>query len=192
MTDANMSGLIGVESQNCASLKKHFDELAARPMHIVATQETALNEQDTTKIKDDFRQKGWHCDPSPCCTLNSKPIAGVATNVRAPGGAEEIQANTEEYREAKASGRLCITRCAPNTTSPMYVVNHYGMTNGSTSEANATITDKLYQAMRLELRTHPPLPTLLVGDGNATLANLPTLRLLILPRNQQQRRTHAT
>ena len=61
----------------------------------------------------------------------------------------------------------------------MYVVNHYGYTNGSQDTDIANKTDKFFHTARAELKTHPPLPTIFLGDANATEDDLPTFKLLI-------------
>ena len=73
-----------------------------------------------------------------------------------PGITVPIQPCTDEYKDALATGRICITCCTLGGKKTIYCVNIYGWTNGHTCKLAASRTSALCHAARCELRAHPP------------------------------------
>ena len=83
-----------LESQNVASLAKHFAAATSRTVHCAALQETCVDKAhiDTTKAR--FTGAGWDRDVSVPCPDTAKPTAGVATAVKHHGHCSQPHTHT--------------------------------------------------------------------------------------------------
>ena len=167
-----------LESQNVASLAKHFAAATSRTVHCAVLQETCVDKThiDTTKAR--FTGAGWDSDVSVPCPDTAKPTAGVATAVKHHGHCSQPHTHAVAFTKALSTGRIRITVCNCGGDEAFYVCNLYGCTNGENCTKAAAITNELIKAADDEFQHLPPLPKILCGDINATAAQLPALRQL--------------
>ena len=109
----------------------------------------------------------------------TRPTAGVATAVRHPGNVTEITATNDNYRQAARTGRIRITLCNVNASLAFYTVVPYGGTNGNECTATAQRTDSLTYAAIEQLQMLARLPTVIMGDLNASTHKLNSITTLL-------------
>ena len=162
-------------SQNCTSRLKHKNIMFDNKVHVAAHQEISLDDKLIPATKAIFVEKGWDSHISTSCPESTKPNAGVATLVKHPGTATEIQHRTADFNEVCKSRRVNITLCTVNACFSFYLCNVYGCTNGHECKPTASRTNSIFIALNRELALLPPLPACIVGDINAETQDIDEL-----------------
>lgn len=164
-----------IESQNCSSLDKHKADAYSRKAQVRLYQETSLDNNLLNQFRILFAGIGWDAIFSVCCPESTKPTAGVANMARSPSISIPIHPKTQAYKEAFATGRICITICTLDNRCTVYCIKIFGWTNGDADASMAGRTNSLIIIAKNELRAQPPLPTILKGDINAEPADIRAL-----------------
>ena len=84
-------GAILVEGRKCTSMTKHFEDISTKHAQLTAYQEVSAPDTSIDALKARLTKAGWASDFSPCCPEAGRPTASVATCVRQPGNATEIE-----------------------------------------------------------------------------------------------------
>ena len=95
------------------------------------------------------------------------------------GNTTEVVPTCTNYRNATRTGRIQITLCNVNSSCAFYTVVPYGWTNGNECQDTANRTNSLTSAAIEQLNALPPLPTIILGNLNASTSRLQTIQDLL-------------
>eukprot|EP00973_Karenia_brevis_P036401 5019798-Karenia_brevis.AAC.1 len=165
---------IGV--QNISTLSTYLPDLMSKQFDICFLQETSIPKTsfvDAYNLVKDFKSKSFLTPTDPECI---KPTGGLGAIFRNGIKIVKIQPLTKDFQELQNGGRVQLIAIVLPNDVIILVANMYCWTNGHTVSSSACRSDHLISTILDEFASQPPGHRLIVGDLNADVADIPSLK----------------
>eukprot|EP00969_Alexandrium_andersonii_P163901 7244038-Alexandrium_andersonii.AAC.1 len=119
-----------------------------------------------------MRKAGYQLAMSPCNPESTASIGGVAIAVKCPIAFKQCEPRTDSFLQSYQLGRAILGVLAVDRRLPVMVCSFYGWASDTPDHQKNDRTASLMTSVFQEVRSWPEVPTLLMGDLNASAAEI--------------------